>query len=55
MRSASCTNGPCRTATKIGSPSRPICGKVSGVAAAMRSSGQGFWYGFGVTATFSKL
>src|SRR6266571_2860207 len=47
MCSANWVNGPCRTATKIGMPSVPICGKVSGVAAAMRNSGYGFFQGFG--------
>jgi hypothetical protein len=32
-----------------------IAGNVSALFAATRISGHGFWYGFGVSATFSKL
>ena len=38
-----------------GAPRRPIAGNVSGVLAAMRIGGVGFWYGFGTTATSLKL
>jgi len=40
-----------RTATKTGAPSCPTRGYVSGVVAAMRMGGCGFWYGLGMMQT----
>ena len=55
MLGSSSSSVPSRTATNTAWPSLAIAGNVSALLAAMRISGHGFWYGFGVSATFSKL